>query len=354
MKNRYHIFNSLPGCYLILSAQAPEFLIEDATAAYFAVSHTSRDIIGKPLFEVFPDNPADPEATGVKNLTASLLRVIKTKQPHEMAIQRYDTKRPGNDHYDIRYWKPLNIPVLAEDGSVEYIIHSVEDVTDVVGLEKDLKDQDSLNQRQIKDAVLTTQEMERLEISQELHDNINQILNTARLFLEKATQVPDAQQTYLQHGHALVEKAIEEVKSLSNALLQFSKEEKKLTEALEDILEQVIPLNQINITKNIELPDETLIEAKVKTTIVRILQEQLTNVVKYADAKNLSISVNFKDNQLQLKIKDDGRGFDMKNMKPGRGFQNIKTRAAIMDGQVLITSFPGDGCEIQVLLPVSK
>lgn len=352
MNLHHHIFNTLPGCYLILLPNAPEFLIVDANTAYLKATHTTREIIGRPLFEVFPDNPHDPNASGVKNLTASLQQVIKTKQPHEMAIQRYDTWKPGDNSFALRYWKPLNIPVVGDDGSIQYIIHSVEDVTSIMLLRKNLKDQHHLNQQQIKDAVLTTQEMERAEISQELHDNINQILNTARLYLEKSIHTAGTEQSFLKLGHALIEKAIEEVKGLSNALLDFSKEEKHLNEALEEVLEQVMTLQEINISKSIELPDETLIEAKVKTTIVRILQEQLTNVVKHANAKNLYIAVNFKDNNLELTIKDDGKGFDVQKIKPGLGFQNIRSRVALLNGEVLITSFPGDGCKMQVVLPV--
>lgn len=352
MKDRHHIFDFLPGCYLILSPKAPEYTILDVNATYLSVTQTTRDIIGKPLFEVFPDNPDDPYASGVKNLTASLKKVLETKQPHEMPIQRYDTKLPGVNNFTIRYWKPVNIPVLADDGTVECIINAVEEVSDLILLRKNLKTKDSQNQHHIRDAILTTQEMERMEISQELHDNVNQILHTARLYLEKATRTSSPQQEYVKYGHALVEKAIDEVKDLSQSLRQFSKEERQLTVVLEEILGQIGQLNQLNISKSIELPDESLIESKVKTTIIRILQEQLTNVVKHADAKNIYIGVGFKDGHLELTIKDDGKGFDMKKVKSGLGFQNIKSRAAIMDGRVLITSYPGDGCEIQVFLPV--
>lgn len=352
MKNCLDIFDSLPGSYVILSAETPDFVILGANAAYLAVTQTTRDIIGKSLFEIFPDNPHDPEAAGVKNLTAALHEVIRSREKQEMDILRYDTPLPGGEGFARRYWKLKNTPVPDEGEEVKYIIISVEDVTNLVLLEKDLQTQDHRNQQQIREAVLTTQEMERMEISQELHDNVNQILNTARLYLEKAMDPCGSRQDFLHLGHSLVGKAIEEVKNLSYALLRYSKEEMQLTEALEELLSQVVEVNPINIVKSIELPDEALIESKVKTTIIRILQEQLTNVVKHADAKNLYITVGFQNNHLELTIKDDGKGFDMLNVRQGLGFQNIKSRAAIMDGRVQITSYPGDGCQIQVFLPV--
>jgi signal transduction histidine kinase len=343
------LFKSFPGACLLLAPDPPVFTILGVNDAYLAATQTTDAIVSRPLFEVFPDNPSDPSATGVKNLTASLLFVIEHQQEHEMPIQRYDTPRPGSQAFNVRYWKPLNVPVRDDKGALVFILHTVEDVTDLMLLRRDLKNQDQLNQRQIRDAVLTTQELERVEISRELHDNICQILYTARLFLEKAK---DGGGDFLDRGHELVLKAFDEVKALSGALLRSTHEEKKLNDSLEDLLGYIVALRQFNVTKTFELPDESLIESKVKTTIIRILQEQLANVIRHADARNVDITIHFRNNQLELSVRDDGKGFDMNEMHPGSGFQNMKTRAAVLDGHVMITSFPGDGCHIRVSLPI--
>ncbi|TCJ13964.1 hypothetical protein EPD60_08085 [Flaviaesturariibacter flavus] len=343
------LFDSFPGACLLLAPKPPDFTILDVNAAYLGITQTTRAIIGRPLFEVFPDNPGQPDASGVKNLTASLHQVLNGRAPHQMAIQRYDTLQPGTDRFRIRFWKPTNIPVFSDDGSIACILHTVEEVTDMVLLRRGLKDQ---SQRQIRDAVLTTQEMERMEISQELHDNINQILFTARLFLEKAKSAERVDDAFLVRGHELVLKAIDEVKKLSNALLDYSPEEKQLTESLEDVLGYVVDLKLFNLTRNFELPDEPLIESKIKTTVIRILQEQLANVIKHADAHNVIVTIHFSNNELELSIRDDGKGFDMTRVNAGMGFQSMKTRAAVMDGRVDITSYPGDGCQVRLALPI--
>src|SRR5271157_1110467 len=94
------------------------------------------DILGKGIFEVFPDNPDDPGATGVRNLRASLRRVLVDKVPDTMAIQKYDIRRPESEGggFEERHWSPVNSPVLGEDGEVTWIIHRVEDVTEFVRL----------------------------------------------------------------------------------------------------------------------------------------------------------------------------------------------------------------------------
>lgn len=101
--------------------------------AYLAATITEREkIIGKALFEVFPDNPKDPTANGVANLTYSLKEVLRTKKPHTMSMQKYDIPKADGNGFEVRFWRPLNSPVLDKDNNVLYITHFVEDVTHLI------------------------------------------------------------------------------------------------------------------------------------------------------------------------------------------------------------------------------
>jgi len=124
------LFESAPGLYVVLT---PDLRIVAASDAYLRATMTSREaILGRELFEVFPDNPDDPAATGVANLRASLQRVVETRAPDAMAVQKYAIRRPTGGFED-RYWSPVNSPVL--DGeTLVYVIHRVEDVTNYVQL----------------------------------------------------------------------------------------------------------------------------------------------------------------------------------------------------------------------------
>lgn len=136
------IFESAPGLYLIL---APDLTIVGVTNAYAKATLQQRDaMVGRGLFDVFPDNPDDPNADGVSNLRASLDRVRRSKVADTMAIQKYDIRKPDADGggFEERYWSPVNTPVLDEAGAVRYIIHAVEDVTEIVRLEKHSVEQD--------------------------------------------------------------------------------------------------------------------------------------------------------------------------------------------------------------------
>ena len=126
------LFEAAPGKYLVL---APDLTIVAVNDAYLLATHTRREsIVGRGLFDVFPDNPGDPEASGVRNLRASLERVLRYRRPDPMTVQKYDIPRPASEGggFEERYWSPLNTPVLNAVGEVSWIIHRVEDVTDLV------------------------------------------------------------------------------------------------------------------------------------------------------------------------------------------------------------------------------
>ncbi|HXG90598.1 MAG TPA: ATP-binding protein [Vicinamibacterales bacterium] len=128
------LFEATPARFLVLT---PALTIAAVSDQYLAATMTNRDdIVGRFVFDVFPDNPADPSATGTRNVTASLTRVFETGQTDRMAIQKYDVRRPAADggEFEERYWSPVNTPVLDEQRRVIYVIHSVDDVTESVRL----------------------------------------------------------------------------------------------------------------------------------------------------------------------------------------------------------------------------
>src|ERR1700743_1273475 len=121
------VFDKTPGLYLVVD---PSFTIVAANDAFCAATMMQRDaLIGRHLFEAFPDNPGDSNANGVANLRASLLKVLKTRRPDRMIIQKYDVQKDGAGLFEERYWSPCNVPVLGADGYVKWLIHSIEDVT---------------------------------------------------------------------------------------------------------------------------------------------------------------------------------------------------------------------------------
>ncbi|WP_246113785.1 PP2C family protein-serine/threonine phosphatase [Streptomyces montanus] len=125
------VFQALPTPVLLLDR---DLVMLEANRAYQKISGRSRaELLGRLVFDVFPDNPADPQATGTQALRASLERVLATGERDTMAVQKYDVEAPGRPGvFEERYWSPINIPVVGGDGRVVLIIHRVQEVTALV------------------------------------------------------------------------------------------------------------------------------------------------------------------------------------------------------------------------------
>jgi predicted nucleic acid-binding protein len=209
------LFESAPGSYLVLT---PELTIAAVSDAYLRATMTKREeILGRGLFEVFPDNPADPTATGVSNLRASLQRVLQNRVSDAMAVQKYDIRCPESEggSFEERYWSPINSPVVGAGGEIIYIIHRVEDVTEFV----------RLTQRGIEQHALAKQLQTRTEqMEAEIYFRAQE-LQEANRQLRKVNEA-------LQKEIAERKRAEEEIRKL-NATLE--RRVAELTTALNDL-----------------------------------------------------------------------------------------------------------------------
>jgi PAS domain S-box-containing protein len=207
------LFESAPDCYVVLD---PELVIVAVSDAYLRATMTRReDVLGRGLFEVFPDNPDDPDATGVGNLRASLDRVRHDRVPDTMAVQKYDIRRPEAEGggFEVRYWSPLNSPVLDANGALAYIIHRVEDVTEFVRLQEQGTQQQQRNDRMEAEILQRSRELQEANrqlraadaakseflsrMSHELRTPLNAILGFAQLL--KLDELTDQQHDSLAH-----------------------------------------------------------------------------------------------------------------------------------------------------------
>ncbi len=138
------LFQAAPGAYLVLAAE-PDFPIVAATDSYLSrVRRRREEITGRGIFEVFPDNPNGSEGPSARAVKSSLERVARTGRPHELPVLRYDVRRPDREggNWEERYWKTVNSPVMGEDGTVAYILHHAEDITQRISLEEALEESD--------------------------------------------------------------------------------------------------------------------------------------------------------------------------------------------------------------------
>jgi signal transduction histidine kinase len=204
------LFETAPALYLVLT---PDFRIVAASDAYLRATKTRREeIIGRDVFEVFPDDPDDPGATGVRNLRASLERVLRHRAADAMAVQKYAIRRPETEGggFEERYWSPVNCPVFGPDAAVAYIIHRVEDVTEFIRLKQQGRQQEQLNlelrsQSTVMEAEIFQRAQELQEANRRLresHDELARLQASleqrVREHTEQLTQTNEALQTELR------------------------------------------------------------------------------------------------------------------------------------------------------------
>jgi PAS domain S-box-containing protein len=228
------------------------------------------------------------------------------------------------------------------------------DITQLVLLEEKLTLERREKQHQITSAAITAQEKERRFLGEELHDNINPVLATVQLYIDCAINNSEQRVDMLKESKVFINTAIEEIRTISNSLIPKPFHQITLKEAIADICKTINKASDLQFVSDWEDMDERLLTDKMKLTIFRIVQEQLTNILKHANAKEVVIEISQEKDRLKLNIKDDGNGFDMTMKRSGVGLQNITNRAELLDGEVIINSAPGMGCELQVVFFVSR
>jgi PAS domain S-box-containing protein len=299
----------------------------------------------------------EPEETIEKNAFAFLhpddINPLKDylSQPKPDMYREMPLLRFKNTHGEWK-WIESRVTNMCDNPEVAGYVFNCRDITDRIILENQLENERQLKQLEITQAVITAQENERQELGSELHDNINQILAGSRLYLGLAQKELKAQHQvdypYLKETDNLITSAITEIRNLSHSLVAPSLQESELLSAIDKIIEVTKETSGININLQAYGFDETDIPDKLKLGIYRIIQEQFNNILKHAAAQKVIVKLVQDKEKILLSIKDDGIGFDTQKKPNGVGLMNIKTRASLFNGEVIIISSQGNGCELRV------
>lgn len=223
----------------------------------------------------------------------------------------------------------------------------VNNITEQVLLENQLTAEQNLKQQEITRAVITAQEQERQHISRELHDNINQILATTRLYVEYAMTNEAMRMQLLGSAKDLILTAVNEIRNLSRALLPSAIETAGLIASLDDLFDSIKKINKYHI-ETIWQFDELTLSDTLKLTLFRIIQEQLNNIIKHAEATAISAVIKDTGQNLILSVKDNGVGLKDDIAGVGLGLKNIRSRASLHNGEMEIISRKGQGTELIV------
>jgi len=209
----------------------------------------------------------------------------------------------------------------------------------------------NMKERQIIEAIVEAKETERSDIGKELHDNINQLLGASLLYLDMARKDMKNGDIYLVHCHEYTLTAIEEIRKLTKALTAEAVKDFGLCAAVEDISRDTMETYPVKIHLTLDNSIENTMSGKFKLNVFRILQEQLTNILKHANATRVDISISPAGKGFMVSVKDDGVGFDTTQKKKGIGLNNIISRAELYKGNAHFISSAGKGCELDVSFP---
>lgn len=227
----------------------------------------------------------------------------------------------------------------------------IRDITERKRMSEQLVAEQKRYQRRLTQQVISAQEREREVIGRELHDNVNQVLTTVKLYLEMAMTNEEARHQFLPKSiHHIVE-SINEIRNLSRDLSAPTLGTKSLVDSVNALVEMVQNSSGLHIVFEHGSYHFT-IPMDQKLAVYRIVQEQLNNIIKHANATEVLISLAQSSTHTVLTIKDNGQGFDPSVRRSGIGLNNILSRAKVFEGEVSIESAIGRGCMLTVSLPV--
>lgn len=219
--------------------------------------------------------------------------------------------------------------------------------------QKRLARQKELTYQKVREATIRAENQERTRMARELHDNVNQILTSAQLYLSCLNKEnPDFEHVKTRTTE-IIALAIEELRSLAHNIAPPALREKGLIESIQRLVQDLRYTRPFDITFHytdlltIETQDQQL-----KLTVFRIIQEQVRNICKYSQATQVQIGLQAANDQIRLQIADNGRGFDPKTTRRGLGLSHIQERAGLYKGKVLLNTAPGQGCTLVVTIPL--
>lgn len=200
-------------------------------------------------------------------------------------------------------------------------------------------------------SVLKGQEEERSRLAKDLHDGVGGLLSGIKLSMSTMKgNVFLSEQNAQAFGNVIMQldQSIAELRRVSHNMMPEALIKYGLKEALENYCEN------LNISGKLKVQlqtygMETRMEQNTEIIIYRIVQELLNNIIKHAEAKKVLIQLSLEDEQFNLTVEDDGKGFDVNEIKDGAGLANIKARSEYLNGSIDIVSKKGEGTSINIV-----
>lgn len=233
------------------------------------------------------------------------------------------------------------------------LIGAIQDISDLRSLQTDYYEQKLKHRRALAASIIQAQETERTRWAEELHDNVCQILSVANMYAIDITDHPENLPALGPQLKKLVAESINEIRQLSATIRTPAFDQETLVESIEKLSANINRLQPVSIQLDNDSLNEGELENDKKLMIYRVVQEQVNNIVKYAEASSVEIKLdNTSTSQVLVTVRDNGKGFEPEKVRTGIGLRNIQSRLQVYNGSLVIHSSPGNGCLLEASFPV--
>ncbi len=257
--------------------------------------------------------------------------------------------RRDDNRYNFVYDR--GIILRNNEGRPVRMIGAAQNITERKKLEMQLLKKELDKQKLISQATIETQEQERSEIGKELHDNVNQVLTTTKLYLDLSISNAEMKDELILKSSKNIIYVINEIRQLSRSLMNPSLGDLGLIESINELIDNVNLTARLKAKLAAAPSLEVSLTENQKLMVYRIVQEAINNALKHAKAQNVNITIHDNDQWVEMFIEDDGIGFNFDNVKKGSGLKHIQNRVYLANGTLNVNSGPGKGCLIMINFP---
>ena len=339
------VIDNLPD-YIYAKDTKSNYIISNLAHVELIGAYSEEEIIGKNVLALF-----GPEVASV-NLDEDR-KVITLGEPVINRDEPITTQRGKN-----LWLLTTKVPLKDKDGNITGLIGISRDITERKKAEEELR-QINEDLRSLSSHLQNVREEERIQIARDIHDDLGQQLTGLKMdvtWLNQKLVIEDvAVREKMDSMIELIDETVKSVRRISSNLRPSILDDLGLIAALEWHSEEVEKRSEIKVNFSAEMPEPD-IPVAMATGIFRIYQEVLTNAVRHANAHVITSSLQLKDDNLLLKIKDDGQGMDpaITGSKKTLGLIGIKERTFVLGGKFDLKSGPGKGTEVQISVPLRK
>lgn len=305
--------------------------------------YTFEEVVGQLPGPLLDCPEKDPE------IKRFLDQKVRAGEPFQLEIQ--NRKKDGGTFW----WEVHYQPLYNSEGVVEQFFSMNTDITERKLLQQHLDQEREQFRKRLTAAAVEASEAERAHVGRELHDNVNQVLTTVKLYLELMACGEEFNKELLGKAVQLVQTSITDIRFLSKRLSAPTLGDISIKETLCELVESFVLTKAINFTVDTTSFKWHNMPKELHLAIYRIAQEQLTNIIKHSGAKNVSVALLQSTNTVVLEIKDDGVGAQPKTNKTrGIGIANMISRAEMFNGKIDIESEPAKGYTLRTVFPVPE